>query len=246
MKQWMDRVLILGLLSGGALLHDGEVYAQAAPPADPLPPIPLCGPRSVALIDDFEADSGGWYTVNDQTGVQLPLDLVNLVVAGGPGKSKLAAHTAGEGFVDWGAQLGVDLGCAYDVRKFEGVTFAVKAGGTGAFRFDLLTLPTQPVDAGGECLENCWDHYGYDIALEEDGWYECSIRFKDLAQVGFGTKVPLDLRKVNGLHQGFRVSEMPFDSWLDDVSFAKRIARSGCTPIERERTCSKPRRPRGR
>jgi hypothetical protein len=246
MKRWMERVLLLlGSLSGGLLLQDGQASAQEVP--EPVPPIPLCGARSVALIDDFEAGvSGSWYTVNDQTGVQLPLDLVNLVVGGGPGKSKLAAHTAGEGFVDWGAQLGVSLGCAYDVRKFEGVTFAVKAGGAGAFRFDLLSLPTQSVEAGGECTENCWDHYGYDITLEEDGWYECNLRFKDLTQIGFGTKVALDLRKVNGLQQTFRATEMPFDAWLDDVAFARRVARSGCAPIERERACSKPRRPHGR
>ena len=41
-------------------------------------------------------------------------------------------HTAGADFIEWGAGLGTAFSCGYDVRGYDGVRFAAKAGATDA------------------------------------------------------------------------------------------------------------------
>lgn len=174
--------------------------------------------------------------------MHLPLDPSALVRAGGPGKSQYALHTAGEGFLDWGTQAGVNLdGCAHEVSVYAGVSFAAKTAGNGTFRFNVSTLLTSPVEYAGECVEGCFDHYAYDVVLKDDGWYECNLRFRDLTQQGWGTTVGVELQAVDSLQQSFAAG-VAFDLTLDDVRFERKIARSGCTPIA-DPSCDERRHP---
>jgi hypothetical protein len=227
---------LLALLSTGSVLDGSDAPAQEAPPQ----PAPLCGRLRTPLIDDFESGAANhaWFTFNDGTGEQTPADGLDLIVRGGPKKSRFAIHTAGDEFVEWGAGVGVALGCGYDVRAFDGMSFAVRADGAGSFELELLTYPTWPVEFGGECTgDGCNDHYMLPMSLPDDRWYQCSVRFDDLAQQGFGTPVPLDLQSVGGVQYGFFGPDMPFDFALDDVQFVKRIPRTGCVPLEPEKSC---------
>jgi len=231
MTQPIRTFALFTLLSTGFVLGGADAPAQEAPPAAP----PLCGRLRTPLIDDFESgdSSHAWFTFNDGTGQQTPLGSDDLIVRGGPKKSRFAIQTAGDGFVVWGAGVGMALGCGYDVRAYDGVSFAVQADGAGSFEFELLTYPTLPVEYGGACVgDGCNDHYMLPISLPDERWYQCSVRFADLHQQGFGTPVPLDLQSVAGLQYNFSSADMPFDLALDDLQFVKRIARSGCVPLE--------------
>lgn len=219
------------LLSTGLWLGGSDAPAQQAPSPSP----PLCGRLRTPLIDNFESGTLGqsWFTYNDGTGEQTPVDGLDLIVRGGAKKSRFAIQTAGDGFVEWGAGLGVALGCGYDVRAYDGVSFAVQADEAGSFELELLTYPTWPVEYGGACVgDGCNDHYMLPISMPDDRWYQCSVRFEDLRQMGFGTPVPLDLQSVAGLQYGFFSDDMPFDLSIDDVQFVKRIPRTGCVPLE--------------
>lgn len=227
----LTRISFAGaLLAGGLLLGVGSLQAQEAPPVEPQ--IGLCGPLGSALVEDFESGSSGFFIFNDGTGQQTPADPFSLVQRGGPKKSRYALHTSGDDFVEWGASVGVALGCGFDVRAFNGVHFAAKADGAGTFNVQLITLESLPVEFGGQCEEGCNDYHAFDIALPDDRWYDCNVRFADLAQLGFGTPVPLDLTAVSGLQYGFQLHDLPFDLSLDNISFAKGIRRSSCTPLE--------------
>lgn len=233
----LSTVLLTTLAASLELSTDAK--AQEIPP-----PLPLCGPRTVALMSDFEdgeaASAEAWaglYIFNDGTGVQLPADPLDVVVEGGPGRSRFMAYTVGDDFTEWGSGLGMTLGCAYDVRRFEGVRFAVQAGGAGSFRFEVLTLPTTPVEFGGECAEGCNDHYSETFSLPKEEWYECSVRFADLAQVGFGAPVPLDLSSVHGVQYNFTLDDMPFDLAVDEISFEKKVKKTGCVRLQTDNSC---------
>ncbi len=222
------------------MLGVGSLQAQEAPPPEEPPPLGLCGARGSARVEDFESGSSGFYLFHDGTGQQTPADPFGLVQRGGPKKSRYALRTAGDAFVDWGAGVGVGLGCGYDVSAFNGVRFAAKADGAGTFNVQLITLENLPVEFGGQCEEGCNDHHAFDIALPDDRWYESSVRFADLAQVGFGTPVPLDLGAVSGLQYGFGLDDLPFDLSHDNGTFARGIRRSSCSPLEPARPACPP------
>jgi hypothetical protein len=239
--QRLTRISVTGaLLAGGLLLGVGSLRAQEAPePPEAQPTLGLCGALGNALVEDFESGSSGFYVFNDGTGQQTSADGLGLVVRGGPKKSRYALQTAGDDFVDWGAGLGVGLGCGYDVRAYNGVRFAAKADGAGTFNVQVVTLESMPVEFGGQCEEGCNDYYMLDIALPDDRWYEC----------GFGTPVPLDLTAVSGLQYGFQLDDMPFDLSLDNITFARGIRRTSCVPLEPARPACPPGKsnpPRGR
>jgi hypothetical protein len=197
-----------------------------------------CGPWRPALVDNLEDGDvmvgrdgeGAWFLFNDETGTQLPTLVEDLVVRGGPRGSRYAAHSSGDGFSVWGAGFGVFLGCGYDVRKFDGVRFKVRAGGARQFRVELPTLALVSEEFGGRCSENCQDFYNASFVLDDGAWYECTVPFDGLAQTGWGAPATLDLSTVTGVQFNFALEDVPYDLWVDDIEFSKR-SRLGCVPI---------------
>ncbi|HWO08779.1 MAG TPA: hypothetical protein VNN80_04845 [Polyangiaceae bacterium] len=207
---------------------------------------PQCGDFTRADIDDFEDGDtttldgfGGWYTFNDGTkgAVQLPEDIADLVEPGGPADSDFAARTSGSGFTAWGAGLGVSLGCPRSVAPFAGVQFSVREEGPRPFSVELVTLDTLAKEFGGMCTgKGCNAHFAFPLAVAEERWYECSVRFEDLAQPCWGEQVDLDLEEVLGLQFHYAGPEA-FDMTVDDVRFASELAGSSCVPLEAAAEC---------
>jgi hypothetical protein len=240
-------------ISLGAALLAGVVSAQAADAA-PAPEenpesgtaadqILRCDAPTSLLIDDLEDGDavtpnglGGWYV---GPAPQLPSDASDLPVPGGPGRSRFAAHTTSPGGPETQAWVGVALGCSRDVRRLDGYRFAIK--GTGSFYAKVVTLDTTATEFGGTCVEevadptttNCSDHYSTTepLTLTDDRWYECSVRFEDLDQIGWGTCVAFDRKAVTGI-EIVPEWETAFDLTIDDVRFAAQVTRTGCRPLE--------------
>ena len=122
----------------------------------------------------------GWWVTSDGTGVQSPASPDGLVVAGGPSPSKYMVRSTGSDFWNWGAAFGLGFGCPYDVSRYHGVRFDVKAGGTGQFFVEVATVELQAVEFGGRCTENCSDFYRAYVSVPDDGWYRCTVAFTDL------------------------------------------------------------------
>ncbi len=135
---------------------------------------------SYPLIDDMsdgdggippqDGRSGGWFTFNDGSGVQLPSDPGALAATPG------WICTSGSGFITWGAGLGVTLdsdtsgkSCNYDGSVYKGVTFKIQGTVTGGrVRFGILTsdIAAAATTNGGTCVSSstlandCDDAYG--------------------------------------------------------------------------------------
>jgi len=218
---------------------DADGTGDACDPDIGPVPLGLCGPRRARLIDDFEDGdtvlpdgTGGWFVFNDGTGTQLPATLDDLVVFGGPGRSRFAGRSSGDGFTVFGAGFGLSFGCGIDVRRFDGVTFAVKAGGARRFLFEVPTLEGVETQFGGRCTANCDDFHQVELATQNGRWHECSIAFADLTQLGFGTPIPLDLSIVTGVQVNITLDQLPYDVTLDNLRFTKH-ATTGCKPLRR-------------
>lgn len=219
------------------------VMAPAALPAPALAENLACSAEAQALIDDFEDGDtttddgdGGWYVGNDGTGTQLPSDIADLVVAGGPEPSDSAARTAGEDFTLWGAVAGVAFGCAKSVKDFKGLSFAIQSETSNVFDFKLITLATQSEVNGGDCTEGCNDHFSVPLALADTRWFKCSVRFDDLAQQCFGTPVELDRDAVKGVELFFPAGAA-FDVTFDDLTFESNVTQTGCVALEAQLQC---------
>lgn len=227
------------LLVGSAGAHD----TSPEPEEEESEAIALCGPPSSLLIDDLDdgdtvtADGlGSWYFAPNAL---TPSALSGLPVPGGPGRSCFAAHLVGPGTANSDTWLGVSLGCARDVRRLDGFRFAIK--GTGAFYAKVVTLDTTAEEFGGTCVEadsdpdttNCNDHYSTQetFTLPDGRWYECSVRFRDLDQLTWGTRVDFDPREVTGV-EFIMPGEVGFDLMVDDVRFAADVHRTGCRPLQ--------------
>ena len=196
-----------------------------------------CGPWKPALIDNVEdgdvffGSSGSWVVFNDATGAQTPVISSDLAVRGGPRGSRYAVHSTGKGFTDWGAGFGVALGCGYDVGRYDGVRFKIKASGARQLALQLVTLQLLPDEFGGRCVsDDCNDFYQARLSVPDRGWYECTVPFEALAQSGWGRPEALDLSAVSGVQWSFGVEDLPYDVWVDDVELSRR-SKLGCVPL---------------
>jgi len=201
-----------------------------------------CGLWPGAPIDSLEdGDSflrlgnktiGGWFVTSDGTGVQSPASPDGLVVPGGTRGSKFMVSSYGYGFWNWGAALGIGFGCPYDVSRFHGVRFDVKAGGTGQFFVEVPTFEILGSDNGGQCTSNCYDYYRAPIYLPDDSWYQCTIAFTDLRQAGWGMSAPFDVGAVTGTQFNIETWQAPYDLSIDNVAFvAPPKTQTGCVRI---------------
>jgi uncharacterized repeat protein (TIGR01451 family) len=218
------------------------VHGRTSPTDHPPPTRGGCGLWPGAPIDDVEDGNamlslgskqfGSWFVTSDGTGSQTPSSLDGLVVRGGPGPSKFMVQSSGFGFGIWGAALGIAWGCPYDVSRFRGVRFAVKAGGQHHFFIEIPTVELQGVENNGQCTAGCSDFYRQSITLPDDGWYQCTAAFADLSQAGWGMRAPFDIGGVMGAQFNIEVPDAPYDLSLDDVRFvASPNLRSGCIRI---------------
>ncbi len=163
-----------------------------------------------SLIDDLDDGNrvipsrdgrvGYWYTLNDGTGTQSPAPGTPFIPAtGGATDSPYCAATAGGGFTDWGAKLGVYLhnerdaqAGVYDASRYTGIRF--QARGTGRVTVRVLTEAVRGESVGGACVEaggGCFDYHGLAYSLTPD-WREYSMAFADMAQEGWGRVIAFD------------------------------------------------------
>jgi hypothetical protein len=223
---------------------DGAVTLSVSNHPTPVPPkrptFGQCGLWPGQPIVDFEdGDSyfgnrslGSCFLFNDGTGTQEPASSDELVVAGGPRPSKYMMASSGIGFDIWGAGLGCSLGCVYDVSRFRGVRFQVAAEGARSFYLQVATQQTTPIEAGGSCIGNCYDNYRYPIFLADASWYECTVRFDDLDQAGWGTPVAFDPHAILTVQFNVETWQLPYDLKLDGLQFAANPnQKTGCLPI---------------
>lgn len=215
--------------SGTAATTSASLQCPAIPGIAPEASPRTCGPPATALIDDFEGGfPPNWIAFDDGTGTR---DFQ--IERGGPFESRFAGHLVGDGFTMWGAGVAAAFTCLTDARSYDGLTFHMRAGGPANF-FVQVTIPqTVEVPNGGLCTENCNDHYTYLPMLSAPGneWYECRVRFANLAQFGFSTPIDLDLCRVNSIQFYFTEANQPMDAWIDDVAFAQGVTSTGCTPL---------------
>ncbi len=192
-------------------------------------------------VNQAPGRGGGFYMFNDEseTGTQTPApgplpDATNMERC----DSFYALCTSGDGFTDWGAGMGTDLGptssegdggagekSTYDASQYSGIAFWAKSNGEGPLtvRFSVKDKNTAP--EGGVCDEDeasgptaCHDDWGKALNLTDE-WKPYTITFAELRQSGWGAAYPeFDVENAYSiqLQTGPGVA---FDYCIDDVMF---------------------------
>jgi hypothetical protein len=193
------------------------------------------------LIDGFEDEDitleqnggrgGVWYLFDDLTvGTAGPSPLMCTPLSGAPKDlGGYAMHITATGFTSWGSGLGVDFRAGkkvYDASKYSGIRFWAKVG-TGKNTRHRLQLADATTDkAGGKCNPavnapdgaKCDDHFGINEVFTTT-WTQYSVKFSDLAQIGWGNAAPaLDTSALYGL-QVTAKPKLEVDLWLDQIEF---------------------------
>lgn len=225
---------------------ESESSAPGAAPPTPPPCPPSAAVPPEQMLDNFEdGDSellpfagrnGAWFVANDQTpGASIhpaagPANPERLEV---PRCSSLfALHFTGDGFVSWGAVIGVTLRfdkapLAVNWSNYRGIHFWVRSTEkrAGVLRFNVDDAQTHP--NGGRCYKpvtkekDCWNSFGIDLPVLSADWEERTIGFDSLTQ-----KYPVPSPTQLDLTQIYRISFKtspgnPFDLWIDDVSLSQ-------------------------
>ena len=227
----------------GASCPDGSTPKAECPPAAEKP-------DPAALIDDLEdADafvttssgrSGGWWTAGDDTAGASVVPPVGLAapeaIVGGRCDSKLAMRVTGQGFLDWGSLLGVDLvygtradGSAgslpYDASAYSGIEFWARIGDTSTDRVRFAVSDVNNEPAGGVCVDDttstdqCFDTFGMYLSGLTPAWRHYRIPFTSLLQRNFGH--PAAAAATSALYSvqfNFDPGSV-FDFWVDDAAF---------------------------
>jgi len=193
----------------------------------------------ISLIDDMEDGVGDilpvegrrgyWYTFNDSSpgGEQLPVSnglLFEMTPISNRPNSSFAAATWGEGFVLWGAGMGLILNDRvaarqfYNGRQYSGIAFWARAddGSSNVLRFNVSDRNTVP--EGGVCGD-CWDHFGATVVLSSS-WHWFLFSWDQLHQRGWGSPLldAIDTTALRSLE--FSVPEgVAFSFYVDDVAF---------------------------
>jgi hypothetical protein len=209
-------------------------------------------PDSAALIDDLEdadsfiptadgARSGAWWTAADETPgatiVPPPLDLaLPEAIVGGRCDSKLAMRVTGQGFLDWGSLLGVNLvygkgangtdgSLPYDASAYSGIEFWARIGDTSTDRVRFAVSDVNSEPDGGVCTDDpastdqCYDTFGAYLNGLTPAWRHYRIPFTSLLQRNFGH--PAAAAATSALYSvqfNFDPGSV-FDFWVDDLAF---------------------------
>jgi len=243
-----------------AAAGDGDTTISDSDSSDPMGEsgLKLCA----ELVDDLEdgspfiprigGRSGAWYIYNDESvgATQEPVELAPLLAPnsgdGAPTSDGIipttlySARTSGEGFMEWGAGMGVDLNhpaCAndtqtactpsdgampYDLSMVEGLSFYTKAYTEGlTIVFQVATQGTTPVAVGGTC-ENvtggqCDAHYETMISVVPE-WAAHEISFAMLAQPAYAGTSAVEFDPSTVLSLRWQVpTGVTFDFAVDEL-----------------------------
>ncbi len=175
---------------------------------------------------------GYWYTYNDGTdgSEQEPEQGAAFKpVDGGPGDSKYAAHTRGNGHEGFGAAMGFDLQLigdekkTYDVSAWDGIKF--KAKGENGIDVRLVTSDVLSEKDGGTCVpegeHDCGDSHRKAFTLTDE-WVEYAVRFDQIYQETWGVVTDFDpkhLISVEFLANKDWDPDLEFEFSIDDVKF---------------------------
>jgi hypothetical protein len=192
------------------------------------------------IIDEVEGRQGPWYTYNDETGNQDPLQGEHCppkyLERANPtkyGRSRFAMHTSGTGFTGWGAGVGVDLNNElggpgkrlYDASAYSGVGFWIRLGGDAhSVRLKVLDAQTTPPGDGGTCTAatGCQNSFGYLMNDLTKEWQYREISWEDLVQENWGERFPT-VQESKLLSIQFQFPKVvPFDVWIDDLVLVRR------------------------
>lgn len=222
--------------------------------AEPCPsPIEIIDPT--ATIDDFEDQNGslvpvngrdgGWWTAGDTTPgatiVPEKSELTGLeatpeAIPGGHCGSSFAMRITGQGFLDWGAILGLNFaygtrpngesgGVEYDASGRTGVDFWARIGDTSTNQVRLAFGDANSEPDGGVCVEdgdvgeNCYDSFGVYLTQLDTEWHHYRVPFAGLSQRDFGVPADgVDVEHLYTLTFNFDPGAI-FDFWVDDVMF---------------------------
>jgi len=253
-------LLALALLpacSGPDVEHPSDSQARAGelcPPSESPQsqcPTPDELPTAEALIDDLEDSNsrivrtngrnGVWWTGGDATPGATIVPAANDLAApeaivGGRCDSKIAMRVTGQGFLDWGSLLGVDLlygdrtdgtqgNLPYDASTYTGIEFWARIGDTSTDRVRFAVSDVNNEPYGGVCKDNdqlneqCYDTFGTYLNGLSPDWKHYRIAFTSLSQRQFG--YPASAAATNALFSvqfNFDRSSI-FDFWVDDLAF---------------------------
>ncbi len=193
------------------------------------------------VIDDLEdgdgkvlalEDRGGvWYATNDETATGVIPEAGNLEGGEAGGHEGLGVHTAGTGLTSWGGGVGFGLGGkCYDASIYDGITFWAK--GPGTIRVTVSTADTQKTMYGGDCGDgpNCGDGFGKQLETT-DAWAQYTVKWADLAQVGWGKPVTFDANRILGIDFFAGPDDggtYTWDFWIDDIAFSGGSGGDDC------------------
>lgn len=175
-------------------------------------------------IPDLDGRVGYWFTYNDGSldGEQTPIPGSFQPAVGGAAGTSYCAGTVGQGFLSWGAGMGVKLNndfggdCPYDASTYDGITFFAR--GTVSARVSITTRATHPIAQGGTCdpgMGQCSDHFGVSLALGDE-WQEYTIEWADLIQQGWGIPAGFDPGQIIEIQWQVPVAQ-PFDVQVDEL-----------------------------
>ena len=186
--------------------------------------------------DNFASDSaavsaGNWYLFNDQTPGAVQENSVShdekiITLLDEPrGESRYAAHSSGEGFITWGAGIGMTFSprlqpwVVFDASEFVGIGFWIK--GEIENNTSKLPLRVQLPDKNTLCPSaTCNDHFGINIELPHE-WRYVELQFSEFEASSSGTAIrsfnPALFRDVQFEYRGGR----RFEIWIDDIRFIR-------------------------
>lgn len=214
---------------------------------------PQCDERPAldALIDDLEdgdprtfatnGRSGAWWAAGDDTAsatMTPPRDSLATPepISGGRCDSARAVRITGQGFLEWGSLLGVDLqygtrsdgtdgNLPYDASAYTGLEFWARIGDTSTDRVRFAVSDVNNEPYGGVCTDNdqlneqCYDTFGTYLNGLSPEWRHYRVAFASLTQRQFG--YPANAAATEALFSvqfNFDPSSI-FDFWVDDLAF---------------------------
>jgi hypothetical protein len=226
---------------GGQGAHVTALDEKPLPPSAGEPaalgPCGTSGPVSDArIIDDFEDGNarifkgfqrdGFWFAASDKTeGSTItptaPFAAELLPAAESSKDNRYAAHLTAAGEKNWGVVWGAalqwthdGLKCPLNVSGFAGLRFRAK--GPGTIRVSMAVPEVTPKEAGGTCVDRCYDAHGK-LFLLGDTWDSYEMRWEKMQQGGWGTDARFTPERVVNVAINVDVKSLPIDLWLDDV-----------------------------
>ena len=149
-----------------------------------------------------------------------------------------AIHIVGSGLNSWGGYLAVPFAACYNASQYAGLSFWFKGDPAQApwVKLSIVTPPTAEAAEGGICVQGvgigneCYDHFSVNLFKVSNVWTRYAITWQQLAQFGWGQKVPVTYRPetqiigINfapdwGSDAANKVFNKKFEFWVDNLSF---------------------------